>query len=77
MELEHSPDKQSDEENLEVEDVVSASTNNAAHNFQSYRTSSNVFRTTGVDGVVELDGPKQNRVKADSALRHASTKGAR
>lgn len=70
VELDQSPHKQT--ENLEVEDVVSADTNNAAHNFQSYRTSSNVFRTDVV-GVVDQDELYKKRKNADSALQKLQT----
>ena len=64
VELDRRSNKQT--ENLEVEDVVSADTNNAAHNFQSYRTSSNVFRGDGA--VVGQDELYKNRMNAESAL---------
>lgn len=46
----------------EVEDVVSADTNNAAHNLASYRTGSNVLMDDTQDGLYN------GRIKADSAL---------
>ena len=64
VELDRRSNKQT--ENLEVEDVVSADTNNQAHNFQSYRTSSNVFQ--GDRAVVGQDELYKNRSNAESAI---------
>ena len=67
IELERRSLKQS--ENMEVEDVVSADTNNAPHNFSGCRTSSGAFMGNTDLKPVDQEEICKGRMNADSALQ--------